>query len=63
LKVDKIFRKHNYSKEKKMTMTALEFDDYALIWWEQLCCDRENAGQEEVRSWAEMKREMRGRFA
>jgi hypothetical protein len=63
LKVDKIFRKHNYSKEKKMTMTALEFDDYALIWWEQLRCDRENAGQDEVRSWAEMKREMRGRFA
>jgi hypothetical protein len=31
LKVDKIFRLHNYSEEKKMAMAALEFDDYALI--------------------------------
>jgi hypothetical protein len=34
LKVDKIFRLHNYSEENKMAMAALEFDDYALIWWE-----------------------------
>jgi hypothetical protein len=53
---------HNYSEEKKMTMTTLEFDDYALIWWEQLLSDREDAGQVDVRSWAKMKREMRGRF-
>jgi hypothetical protein len=39
LKVDKIFRVHNYSEEKVMAyseekvmaMAALEFDDYALI--------------------------------
>jgi hypothetical protein len=42
-------------------MAALEFDGYALIWWEQLN-DREEAGQGEVCSWAEMKREMRARF-
>jgi hypothetical protein len=40
LKVDKIFRLHNYSKEKNMAMAALEFDDYALIWWEQMLNDR-----------------------
>jgi hypothetical protein len=62
LKIDKIFHMYNYSKEKKMTMAALEFDDYALIWWEQLLSDIENSGQGDVRSWAEMKREMRGRF-
>jgi hypothetical protein len=62
LNVDKIFHMHNYSKEKKMAMAALEFDDYALILWEQLLSDRENADQGDVRSWAEMKREMRGRF-
>jgi hypothetical protein len=56
LKVDRIFHMHNYSEEKKMAMVALEFDDYALIWWEQLLSDRENAGQGDVRSWAEMKR-------
>jgi len=36
LKVDKIFRLHNYSEEKKLAMASLEFDGYALIWWEQL---------------------------
>lgn len=44
-------------------MAALEFDDYALIWWEQMLSDREEAGQGTVRTLAEMKREMRGRFA
>jgi hypothetical protein len=62
LKVDKIFRLHNYSEQKKMAMAALEFDGYALIWWEQMLNDREEAGQGAVRSWAEMKREMRARF-
>jgi hypothetical protein len=32
LKVDKNFCVHNYSKQKKMAMAALEFDGYALIW-------------------------------
>jgi hypothetical protein len=53
---------HHYSEEKKTAMAALEVDDYALIWWEQLLSDRENAGRGDVRSWAEMKREMRRRF-
>ncbi len=43
-------------------MAALEFDDYALIWWEQVLSDREEAGQGDVQTWAEMKREMRARF-
>jgi hypothetical protein len=50
LKVDKIFGIHNYSEEKKMALAALEFDDYALIWWEQLLSDREYVGQGDVRS-------------
>jgi hypothetical protein len=35
---------HNYSEEKKMTLATLKFDDYALIWWDQLLSDREDAG-------------------
>jgi hypothetical protein len=62
LKVYRIFCLHNYSKEKKMAMTPLEFDDYALIWWEQMLNGREEAGQGTVCTWAEMKREMRARF-
>ena len=36
LKVDKIFRMHNYEEEKKIAMASLEFQDYVLIWWEQV---------------------------
>jgi hypothetical protein len=35
-KMDKIFRLYNYTEEKKLAMASLEFDGYALIWWEQL---------------------------
>ena len=57
-----IFRVLNYSEQKKMAMTTLESDGYALIWWEQMLNDREEARRGEVHSWAEMKREMRARF-
>jgi hypothetical protein len=62
LKVDKIFRLHNYSEEKKLAMASLEFDGYALIWWEQLLRDREEDGENPSATWDEMKREMRIRF-
>jgi hypothetical protein len=61
LKVEKIFRLHN-SEEKKLAMTSLEFEGYALIWWEQLLCDREEDGEDPIVTWQEMKREMRIRF-
>ena len=34
LKVDKIFRLHNYPEDKMLAMASLEFEDYALLWWE-----------------------------
>ena len=36
LKVDKIFRLHNYPEDKMIAMASLEFEDYALLWWEQV---------------------------
>jgi hypothetical protein len=27
---------HNYLEQKKLAMASLEFEDYALIWWEQV---------------------------
>ncbi|CAM8902532.1 unnamed protein product [Rhodiola kirilowii] len=62
LKVDKIFRMHNYSEEKKLAMASLEFEDYALIWWEQVQRQREEGEGFPIATWAEMKREMRARF-
>jgi hypothetical protein len=61
-KVEKIFRLHNYSEEKKLAMASLEFEAYALIWWEQLLREREEDGEDPIINWQEMKREMRIRF-
>ena len=36
LKVDKIFRLHNYTQAKQVPMASLEFDEYANLWWEQV---------------------------
>ena len=43
-------------------MTSLEFEGYALIWWEQLLRDREEDGKDLIITWQEMKREMRIHF-
>jgi cysteinyl-tRNA synthetase len=60
--VEKIFRLHNYSEEKKLVMASLEFEGYALIWWEQLLHDCEEDGEDPIVTWQEMKRQMRIRF-
>lgn len=36
LKVGKIFQVHNFNEPKKIAIASLEFDEYALLWWEQV---------------------------
>ncbi|KAL4323622.1 hypothetical protein GQ457_11G025570 [Hibiscus cannabinus] len=43
-------------------MAALEFIDYALIWWDQLNISRRHSGEGPVTTWQEMKAIMRRRF-
>src|SRR3954462_15460931 len=62
LKVDKIFRLHNYKEEKKIAMASLEFQDYVLIWWEQVIERRATRGEPPITTWAQMKDVMRARF-
>ena len=62
LKVDKIFRLHNYEEEKKIAMASLEFQDYVLIWWEQVIERRAARGEPPITTWAQMKDVMRARF-
>ena len=62
LKVDKIFRLHNYEEEKKIAMASLEFQDYVLIWWEQVLERREARGDPSITTWAQMKDVMRACF-
>ena len=62
LKVDKIYRVHNYDEAKKVAMASLEFEDYALNWWEQVQDLRVEQGLPQVCTWEEMKQVMRLRF-
>ncbi|KAK1601255.1 hypothetical protein QYE76_017583 [Lolium multiflorum] len=62
LKVDKIFRIHNYSGAKKVAMASLEFEDYANTWWEQVVTQREEKGDPPIDTWEDMKEEMQARF-
>ena len=62
LKVDKIFRLHNYEEEKKISMASLEFQDYVLICWEQVLKRREARGEPPITTWAQTKDVMRARF-
>ena len=36
MKIEQLFACHNYTKDKKMKMVAMEFTNYALIWGNQL---------------------------
>ena len=62
LKVDKIFRLHNYEEEKKIAMASLEFQDYVLIWWEQVIERQAARGEPPITTWAQMKDVMRACF-
>ena len=61
-KVELIFECHNYSEEKKVKLAAVEFSDYAIVWWDQFCKERRRYGERPVESWREMKQIMRKRF-
>ncbi|KAJ4708852.1 Mutant gag-pol polyprotein [Melia azedarach] len=60
-KVEHIFDYHNCSEKKKVKLAAVEFIDYASIWWDQLVINRRKNGEKPIRSWEEMKLVMRKR--
>ncbi|XP_019431653.1 PREDICTED: uncharacterized protein LOC109338795 [Lupinus angustifolius] len=62
LKIEQVFECHNYSEEKKVKVAALEFKEYAMVWWDQFQKERRRCGAEPVDSWDEMKIVMRKRF-
>lgn len=61
-KVEHVFKCYNYSEQKKVRLEAMEFVDYALVWWDQLLISRRRTGEGLVRTWEDMKRIMRRQF-
>ncbi|KAL0445637.1 UNVERIFIED_CONTAM: hypothetical protein Slati_1691600 [Sesamum latifolium] len=62
LHVEQIFSCHNYSESKKVKLTAFEFTDYALVWWDQMRKERVRNGERPITPWEEMRAIMRRRF-
>ena len=61
-KVEHVFDYHNYSDEKKLKLSTIEFTNYALIWWDQLVFIRHRNKERPIDTWEEMKAIMRRRF-
>lgn len=61
-KVDLIFDCNNYSENKKIKLAAIEFTEYAIVWWDQLVTNRRRYGERPISTWDEMKAVMRKRF-
>ncbi|PKI78613.1 hypothetical protein CRG98_000990 [Punica granatum] len=61
-RVDKVFEYYEYSETQKCQLAALEFTNYVNLWWESLKAQRRRDGENEIRSWWEMKRLMHRRF-
>ena len=61
-KVELVFDCHNYSEDKKVKLAAVEFTDYAIIWWDQVVLNRRRNRERPVDTWEQMKSIMRKRF-
>ncbi|XP_071901000.1 uncharacterized protein [Coffea arabica] len=61
-KIELVYECHTYSEEQKVKLTAVEFTDYASIWWDQLRLSRRRNRERAVETWDEMRSLMRKRF-
>ncbi|XP_061341885.1 uncharacterized protein LOC133288194 [Gastrolobium bilobum] len=61
-KMELVFDCHNYSQLKKVKYAAIEFSDYAIVWWDQFVSNRKRHGESLIKTWEEMKAIMRRRF-
>jgi hypothetical protein len=51
-----------YTEDKKIKLASSEFDDYALIWWDNLVQSRIEDGYPPIVTWRAMKEELCARF-
>jgi hypothetical protein len=61
-KMETVFDCHSYSEIKKVKLAAIEFTDYAIVWWDQLLINRRRNREPPVDTWEEMKMLMRKCF-
>ena len=62
MKVEQVFACYNYNDEKKIKLVSLEFEGYALVWWNQVRSDVERMRRPLMNTWQDMKRVLIERF-
>jgi hypothetical protein len=62
LKIEKLWRLHDYNEDRKIKLASSGFDGYALLWWDNITQLRAENGEPEIVTWATMKQLMRDRF-
>ena len=60
--MEKLWRMHEYTEDRKIKLASYEFDDYALLWWDHMVQSRIEDGERPIVTWRAMKEEMRARF-
>src|SRR3954463_15563986 len=62
MKIEQLWRLHEYTDNKKIKLASSEFDGYALLWWNGLVSARREANLVPITTWQEMLRHMYHRF-
>ncbi|KAK1613159.1 hypothetical protein QYE76_036832 [Lolium multiflorum] len=63
LKIEKLWSLHpHYTEERKVKLASSEFDGYALRWWDAFVRNRDEDGEQPIRTWYAMKEAMTSRF-
>ncbi|KAK1626726.1 hypothetical protein QYE76_001041 [Lolium multiflorum] len=63
LKIEKLWSLHpHYTEDRKIKLASSEFDGYALRWWNAFVRNREEDGDQPIRTWRAMKEAMTSRF-
>ena len=62
LKMEKLWRLHDYTEDRKIKLASSEFDGYALHWWDSIVRERREDNELPILTWRNMKEIMRARF-
>ena len=61
-KIELVFDCHNYSELNKVNLAAIEFFNYAIIWWDQPVLNMRRNREHPIETWEEIKVVMRRWF-
>src|SRR4051812_20153864 len=53
--MEKLWRLHDYSEDKKIKLASSEFDGYALRWWESVLTEIQETNGQPIHTWCDMK--------